>query len=161
MELINSITPYQWYLIGAGIVSIAGTIGLTAWIARRHLRIKGEKLWSGFIVLNVFFWGHLLVLADALSTNLGQITHIGTLLPQIAPFISTWGPRVSMIALLTHIIASAVYKWWIDRKNKKPITNPNLPDLTAQVQAVTSQSTVSGQKSSSMGSTSAGQTIQL
>lgn len=154
MELLASITPHQWYIIGGLLACIPGVIGIVEWVKAHHFKVKAEKLWSGFIVLNVAFWSFILTAVDALSNNLSQITHFGSLIPQIAPFVATWGPRVSVTALLVHSVASVLIGWWKDRQAKKPITNVNLPDFAPLVQATTSTSTVTGQPSSSLGTVS-------
>lgn len=155
-DLINSLTPQQWYLIGGLVAAGLGAIGITGWVKKHHYNVKAEKLWTGFVFINVTVWSFLLTAIDAVTANLGQITHITSLIPQIAPFVSRYAPTVTVVALLSHTVASAFYKWWVDRKNHVPITNTNLENLTPQVQAVTSPVTVSGQPSSSFGTASAG-----
>lgn len=136
IHIISSFTPQQWFLFGGLLASIPGTFAITEWVKRHHFKKNAEKLWSGFVVLNVAFWGTALAFVDALGANLSQITHIGSLIPQIAPFASTWGPRISIATLVIHSAASVLVKWWSDRKAHKPLVNPNLPDLTPAVEAV-------------------------
>lgn len=136
MELINSITPHQWYLIGGLVASGVGAIGITEWVKRHHFKVKAEKLWTGFVFLNVTFWSFILTAVDALSSNLSQITHIGSLIPQVSPFVSHYAPTVTVVVLVLHTVASALFKWWTDRKQKKAFNIANLPDITPAVEAV-------------------------
>lgn len=155
LNFINSLTLHQWFLIGGLLASIPGTIAITEWVKRHHVKVKTEKLWSGFVVLNVTVWSFLLTTADAISANLGQVTHIGSLIPQIAPFVAQYAPTVSIAALTVHTVATALSKWWADRKAKKPITNVNMPDLQA-VAATEASPTFSQNPSPSFGTASAG-----
>lgn len=156
LDFINSLTPQQWFLIGGLIATLPGTYAIVEFVKAHHFKKTAEELWSGFVVLNVLFWGNVLVFADAILNNAGQITHITSLVPSIIPFVSVWGPRITEALLVIHIVAMVLSKFWKDRQARKPITNVNVPDLGPLVQAVTSNGTPSGLPSSSMGSAAAG-----
>jgi hypothetical protein len=155
-DLITSLTPQQWYLIGGLVAAGLGAIGITEWVKRHHFKVKAEKLWTGFVFINVTVWSFLLTAVDAISANIAQISHIGSLIPQVAPFVAHYAPMVTVIVVLLHTVVSVLYKWWVDRKNHVPISNVNMPDLSATVTAVTSTTTLSGNPSSSFGTASAG-----
>lgn len=155
IEIINSFTPHQWFLFGGLVASIPGTYAIVEFVKARHYRKKAEELWSGFVVLNVLVWGSVLTFVDALITNFSQLSHIGSLIPAVTPWVSVWGPRVSATLLVIHIVATTLSKWWSDRKARKPISNINMPDLAA-IAATEASPTVSGNPSSSMGTASAG-----
>lgn len=155
MDFINSLTLHQYFLIGGLIATIPGTYAIVEAVKARHFKKTAEDLASRFVVLNVLFWGNLLVWVDAITNNLGQITHIGTLIPAISPFVATWAPIVTAVLLVLHIVAVTASGAFKDMQARKPITNVNMPDL-ASVAAREASPTVSGNPSSSFGTASAG-----
>lgn len=166
IEILKTITPHQWFLIGGLVAAVAGAMGITEYVKRRHLRIKAEKLWTGFVFINVTVWSFLLTTADAILANIGQITHISSLVPAVSPFVSVWGPRVSIAVLLIHTIATVVKKWWVARKENKPLFADSLPSISnpnLQPAMATVSTTVSGMRNSSQGTEASGnpQIIQL
>lgn len=149
LNFINFFSPEQWAIIGATLAAALGAWGITALVKIRHLRKKGEKLWAGWVNLNVVVWPTLLTFIGAAVASLDQATSILSLIPLAAPYASEYGPKASIFLLTTHTIVSALSKFWADRKTNKPFANPT---YTPPVEAVT----MSGLPSSSMGTASVG-----
>ena len=68
-DVINFFSPHQWAVIGGFVAAALGTWGATALIKLRHLKKKGEKLWAGWVNLNVAVWGTLLTFVGALGAK--------------------------------------------------------------------------------------------
>jgi hypothetical protein len=152
LDVINFFTPEQWAVIGGLIATATATWGITALVKIRHFKKEGEKLWQGWVNLNVAVWPVVLTFVGAALANLHQMTGLFSLIPIAAPYAAKYGPTVTVALLTTHTVVTAIAKFWQDRKVGTPISNVNYtpPVLT---------------QSSSMGVQSAGvpkeQLIQL
>lgn len=117
-------TAEDFYILGTVIGSVLVTIGVVAWIKRKYLAMNGKKLASEFIVLNVAFFGFLLTVTDFIVTQ-------GTAFGSLLPFISVHWAQISSGAIATHAVATALHKWWKDRKDNKPLfpTDTNMDGM--------------------------------
>jgi hypothetical protein len=123
VDWFNSITAAQWYVTGVIIGAILGTIGITAYVKRRHLKKYAEKLASEFIVLNVAFWGFVLNIAGFVITQ-------GTTFSSLLPFIGSHWAQISGGAIAVHAVATALYKHFKAKKEQKTLDFINgLPAL--------------------------------
>ncbi len=121
----GNLSAENWYVLGTVVGSIFATIGITAWIKRKYLQKNAKKLASEFIVLNVAFWSFLLVVADFVITQ-------GTAYGALLPFVSVHWAQISSGAIAVHAIATALKKWWQERKENKPLTIPTLTPVIDQ-----------------------------
>lgn len=125
LDVINFFSPHQWAVIGGFIAAALGTWGATALVKMRHLKKKGEKLWGGWVNLNVAVWGTLLTFVGAVLASLDQATGLLSVIPVAAPYAAKYGPSVSIFVLTAHTVITAVAKFWQARKAGEPISNVN------------------------------------
>lgn len=127
LDVITFFTPAQWGIIGGVLATMLGTWGIVAVVKIRHLRKEGEKLWAGWVNLNVAVWPLVLSFVGAAVANIDQMTGLLSLIPIAAPYALEYGPRASVFLLTTHTVVTAVSKFWLDRKAEQPeaISNPN------------------------------------
>lgn len=123
-------TAEDFYLLGTIIGSLIALIGLVAWIKRKYLQKNGRKLASEFIVLNVAFFGFLLTITDFLITQ-------GTAFAGLLPFVNVHWAQISAGAIAVHAVATALHKWWKDRKDGVPLTADNLIDGIVDIKTAT------------------------
>lgn len=152
LDYITSVPASSWYVLGAVLGSSSVVIGIVAWINRKQFLKHGERLKSQFIALNVIFWSTVTTVLSFVLTN-------GTTFASFLPFLGTHMPQIIALSTVLYQISKGLKQWWSDRKARVPISNSNLPDFSTLVPSVTSQTTVSGRPSSSMGATSAGMDI--
>lgn len=132
LDVINFLTPHQWFIIGGVIATMAGAWGITALVKIRHFKKKAEKLWQGWVNLNVAIWPAVLVFIGAALANLDQMTSLLSLIPLAAPYAAQYGPVASVGLLTTHTVVTAIAKFWQARKANKPLfENPAYVPLAA------------------------------
>lgn len=117
----GGLTAEDWQVAGTIAGSILVTVGLVAWIKRQYLRKNARKLASEFIVLNVAFFGFLLTVTDFIVTQ-------GTAFGSLLPFLNTHWAQISGGAIAVHSVATALHKFWKDRKDGKPLVADELID---------------------------------
>lgn len=120
----TNLTAEDFYVFGVILGSILATIGVTAWIKRSYLRRNAKKLASEFIVLNVTFWGFLTTVASFVLTQGPTFVHL-------APWLAQHWAQISGGAIAIHAVATALKKWYQDRKDNKPLTVPEVSLPTA------------------------------
>lgn len=125
-------TAEDLYVFGTVVGSILVTIGVVAWIKRSYLRKNAHKLASEFIVLNVAFWSFLLSVSGFIVTQ-------GAAFGSLLPWIGTHWPQISSGAIATHAVATALHKWWRDRRDGKPIVTDELIDGIVDLTATPAQ----------------------
>lgn len=129
LDYINSIPPHAWYVLGTMLASSGVVVGIIAWTKRHHLKKTAESLASHFIALNVVFWSTVTTVLSFVLTN-------GATFGSFLPYLGTHMPQIIAISTVLYQVAKPSLAWWKSRKDGKPITNPNLPNLTPAVEAV-------------------------
>lgn len=154
LNVINFFSPEQWAWFGGAVAVAVGTWGITALVKIRHFRKQGEKLWQGYVNLNVAFWPVVLTFIGAALANLDQMTSLLSLIPIAAPYAAQYGPGISVTLLTTHTVVTAIAKFWMARKANRPLSEH--PFLNPTYVAPT----LSGQPSSSMGTEATARPVQ-
>lgn len=153
-DYIAAVPNSSWQALGVLLGGSALVSGIIAWYNRHRVKQGLDRLEKH--VVNTL----VIILSSVVSFTGWIVVNGGTLGNFLGPW-ATHAVQIIGISTVIYNFSRPTLQWFKDRQAGKAISNPNLPNLTPAVQAVTSSSTVSGQPSSSMGSTSAGQTIQL
>lgn len=135
LNVINFFTPEQWAVGGSVIATALGGWGIIALIKARHLRKKGEKLWAGWVNLNVAFWPLLLSFVGAALANLEQMTSVLSLIPVSSSYALNYGPKASIILVTVHTVATAVSKFWLSQRKDKPVVEVQPETVTSTSQS--------------------------
>lgn len=145
LDWFNAIPGHSWYVFGISLASIPALILIVNWRKWKHLKKWGEEMAGHVVAFNIIFWGFIVAVSGFIAT---YGPHFALLLP----YLGHWGTFITGSAPLLYIFAKDTRQWWLDRKAKKALDTSTLPNLTPLVEAVQSPVTVSGQPSSSMGS---------
>lgn len=124
-QFIQGIPGHEWYIAGLIVGSIPVTVWVVNLVKKHHVKQTAEKLKSEFIVLNVAFWSFIL-------TALTFLLAIGPHIANFFPYLTLHWPQIASGAIAFHAVATAVKKWWTDRKNNKPLVDLNTTDETSQ-----------------------------
>lgn len=129
LDYINSVPAHSWYVLGSLLASSGVVVGIIAWTKRHHLKKTAESLASHFIALNVVFWSTVTTVLTFILTN-------GLAFASFLPFLGTHMPQIIAISTVLYQVSKPSLAWWKARKDGKPISNPNLPNLTPAALAV-------------------------
>jgi hypothetical protein len=139
-----SIPGHWYYTAGVVLASIIAAPMLIQGVKRLHIKHSGREMTDVLVDFTITVTAALMASADFLLTNSAHMAYFLPFLGVVLPSIKAFAPTV-------YNVSKAIHSFTVDRKNKVPLSNSNLPDFKTIVPSVTSQTTHSGLPSSSMG----------
>ncbi len=126
LDKIASVPFQVWFAIGFTLAAIATVPAVVAWRKRRYLRKYAEKMASWLIIFNVTMLSAVLAAVEFVVLHGTTLTALGSFLP----FWVSHGTAIMSGAILARAIAQPLRAWWVDRKEKKKLTVPDIDPAT-------------------------------